>query len=184
MNDEHPPPHYTSVFPRPLTGPQRDFWRKKFLPQQREIYPDLQTVDFCDDLAERLEDFPELINKLNEGALASSYRDVATTASQTGVNPLASIPDLIGDAPELARRAVETGRADPRYRYENRQREARAEDRTIPEGRIRFGLEAPIGRARESDRVASRTSAARSDGTSRSTSAATFWAMPLSAEGF
>lgn len=149
MNDEHPPPHYTFVFPRPLTGPQRDFWRKKLLPQQRELYPDLQTLDFCDDLAERLEDFPELINKLNEGALASSYRDVATTASQTGINPLASIPDLIGDAPELARRAVETGRTDPRYRYENRQREARAEDRTIPEGRMRFGFEAPIGRPRE-----------------------------------
>ncbi len=106
-------------------------------------------LDFCDDLAERLEDHPELIDKLSDGALASSYRDVVTAASRTGVNPLASIPDLIGDAPELARRPVETGRTDPRYRYENRHREARAEDRTIPEGRVRFGFEAPIGRPRE-----------------------------------
>lgn len=149
MADDDPPPHYTFVFPRPLTGPQRDFWRKTFLPQQRALYPDLQTLDYYDDLAELLEDRPDLVNKLNEGVLASSYRDVAAAASQTGVNPLASIPDLIGDAPELARRAVETGRTDPRYRYESRQREARAEDRTIPEGRIRFGFEAPIGGPRE-----------------------------------
>jgi hypothetical protein len=149
MNDEHPPPHYTFVFPRPLSGPQRDFWRKTFLPEQRELYPGLGTLDFCDNVAERLDDHPELIDKLSNGALASSYRDVATAASRTGVNPLASIPDLIGDAPELARRAVETGRTDPRYRYENRQREARADDRTIPEGRVRFGFEAPIGRPRE-----------------------------------
>src|SRR6202034_910631 len=44
MGDDHPPPHYTFVFPRPLTGPQRDFWRNDFLPEQRELYPDLQTL--------------------------------------------------------------------------------------------------------------------------------------------
>lgn len=149
MADDHPPPHYTFVFPRPLTGPQRNFWRRKFLPQQRALYPALHTIDYCDNLAELLDNRPDLVNKLNEGVLASTYREVATAAGRTGVNPLASIPDLIGDAPELARRAVETGRTDPRYRYENRQREARAEDRTIPEGRVRFGFEAPIGRPRE-----------------------------------
>src|SRR4051794_22968160 len=149
MADDHPPPHYTFVFPRPLSGPRRNFWRNTFLPEQRALYPDLKTLDYCDNLSELLEDRPDLINRLNEGVLASSYRDVATAASQTGVNPLASIPDLIGDAPELARRAVEIGRTDPRYRYENRQREARADDRTIPEGRVRFGFEAPIGRPRE-----------------------------------
>ena len=26
MSDEHPPRRYTFVFPRPLTGPQREFW--------------------------------------------------------------------------------------------------------------------------------------------------------------
>ncbi len=145
MGDSHPPAHYTFVFPRPLSGPQRDFWRKKFLPEQRKLYSKLETLDYCDNLAELLEGRPELIDKLNEGALASSYRDVAMAASQTGVNPLASISDLVGDAPELARRAVETGRDDPRYRYESRQREARADDRTIPEGRVRFGFEAPTG---------------------------------------
>ena len=149
MADDDPPRHYTYVFPRPLTGPQRNFWRKTFLPQQRALYPGLETLDYCDNLAELLEDRPDLINRLNEGVLASSYRDVASAASQTGVNPLAAIPDMLGDAPELARRAVEAGRTDPRYRYENRQREARAEDRTIPEGLVRFGFEAPIGRPRE-----------------------------------
>lgn len=145
MDDSHPPAHYTFVFPRPLSGPQRDFWRKKFLPEQRKLYSKLKTLDYCDNLAELLEERPELIDKLNEGVLASSYRDVAMAASQTGVNPLASVRELLGDAPELARRAVETGRSDPRYRYESRQREAREDDRTIPEGRVRFGFEAPSG---------------------------------------
>ncbi|MGH2871729.1 MAG: hypothetical protein ACRDL5_04635 [Solirubrobacteraceae bacterium] len=73
---------------------------------------------------------------------------MASAASRTGVNPLASAADLVGDAPELARRAVETGRNDPRYRYEKRQREARADDRSLPEGRIRFGFEALVGQPR------------------------------------
>jgi hypothetical protein len=149
MSDEHPPPHYTFVFPRPLTGPQRDFWRKKFLPEQRDLYPDLETLDFWDDLAERLDDHPEIVDQLNEGALAAGYLAVTATAARTGVNPLASAADLIGDAQELAHRAVETGRTDPHYSYENRQREARAEDRTTPEGQVRFGFEAVGGKPRE-----------------------------------
>jgi hypothetical protein len=147
MSDTEPE-HYTFVFPRPLTQRQLTWWRTKFVLEQRALYPNLETLDLWDDLADRLADRPELIDRLSEGALASSYSAVARAASQTGVNPFASAADLVGDAPELARRAVETGRADPRYRYENRQREARADDRTIPEGRIRFGFEAQIGRPR------------------------------------
>lgn len=143
------PPHYTFVFPRPLTQQQLKWWRTTFVPEQRARFPELETLDLWDNLADRLADQPELIDRLSEGALASSYSAVAKAASRTGVNPLASAADLIGDAPELARRAVEMGRTDPRYRYENRQREARAEDRAIPEGRIRFGFEAQIGRPRE-----------------------------------
>jgi len=149
MSTEHPPPHYTYVFPRPLTGPQREFWRNTFLPEQLKLYPELETLDFWDDLAERLEDHPELVNILSEGAFASGYRFVAELMAQTGVNPLASITDLVGDAPELARRAVEAGQTDPRYRYENRQREARKDDHTIPDGRIRIGFEALPGKPRE-----------------------------------
>jgi hypothetical protein len=89
------------------------------------------------------------VNILGEGAFASGYRSVAELIAQTGVNPLASITDLVGDAPELARRAVEAGRADPRYRYENRQREARKDDLTIPDDRIRIGFEALPGKPRE-----------------------------------
>jgi len=149
ISTEHPPPHYTYVFPRPLTGPQREFWRNTFLPEQLKLYPQLETLDFWDDLAERLEDHPELVNILSEGAFASGYRSVAELMAQTGVNPLASITDLVGDAPELARRAVEAGRTDPRYRYENRQREADKDDLTIPDDRIRIGFEALLGKPRE-----------------------------------
>ena len=149
MNTEHPPPHYTYVLPRPLTGPQREFWRNTFLPEQLKLYPQLETLDFWDDLAERLEDHPDIVNLLSEGAFASGYRSVAELMAQTGINPLASITDLVGDAPELARRAVEAGRTDPRYRYENRQREARKDDQTIPDDRIRIGFEALPGKPRE-----------------------------------
>jgi hypothetical protein len=149
MGTEHPPLHYTYVFPRPLTGPQREFWRNTFLPQQVRLYPQLESLDFWDHLAERLEDRPELVNILSEGAFASGYRSVAELMAQTGVNPLASITDLVGDAPELARRAVEAGRTDPRYRYETRQREAHEDDLTIPDGRIRIGFEALPGKPRE-----------------------------------
>lgn len=156
MSTEYPPPHYTYVFPRPLTGPQREFWRNTLLPEQLRLYPRLETLDFWDDLAERLEDHPELVNILSEGALASGYRSVAELMAQTGVNPLASITDLVGDAPELARRAVEAGRTDPRYRYENRQREARKDDLTIPDDRIRIGFEALPGKPRGVHRDATR----------------------------
>jgi hypothetical protein len=149
MGTDHPPPHYTYVFPRPLTGPQREFWRNTFQAEQLKLYPGLNTLDFWDNLAERLEDHPELVNILSEGAFASSYRAVAELMAQTGVNPLASITDLVGDAPELARRAAEVGRTDPRYSYENRQREARKDDLTIPDDRIRIGFEALPGKPRE-----------------------------------
>ncbi len=149
MSTEHPPPHYTYVFPQPLTGPQREFWRNRFLTEQLKLHPQLEVLDLWDDLAERLEYLPELVNILSEGAFASGYRSVAELMAQTGVNPLASITDLVGDAPELARRAVEAGRTDPRYRYENRQREAREDDLTIPDDRIRIGFEALPGKPRE-----------------------------------
>jgi len=56
------------------------------LPEQLELYPQLETLDFWDDLAERLEDHPELVNILSEGAFASGYRSVAELMAQTGVN--------------------------------------------------------------------------------------------------
>jgi hypothetical protein len=46
------------------------------------------------------------LNTVSDCVFASSYRAVAELMAQTGVNPLAAITDLIGDAPELARRSV------------------------------------------------------------------------------
>jgi hypothetical protein len=149
MGTDHPPVHYTYVFPRPLTGPQREFWRNDFRAEQLALYPQLESLDLWDNLVERLEDHPEIMNMLSQGAFATSYSTVAEQMGRTGVNPLASAADLVGDAPELARRAVEAGRTDPRYRYESREREARKDDLTIPDDRIRIGFEALPGKPRE-----------------------------------
>lgn len=149
MDDEHPPSHYTFVLPKPLTGPQREFWRRTFKPEQMTKHETLETLDLWDNLAEQLEDRAELVESLTDGALSGYIRQVNAEAAQTGVNPLASAPDLVGDTALLAERAVEMGRADPRFRYETRQREARPGDSAIPDGRIRLGFRAPIGQPRE-----------------------------------
>lgn len=140
--------NYTFVFPRPLKKGQLTFWRQKFVPEQLALYPTLKKLELMDNLSDLIDGKPELLNRLTQGAFGSAYSDVAAAVSRTGVNPLASIADLIGDAPELARRAVEQGRTDPRYRYEKRQREARPEDRTLKEGRIRFGFDARLEQQR------------------------------------
>ncbi|MGH2871730.1 MAG: hypothetical protein ACRDL5_04640 [Solirubrobacteraceae bacterium] len=41
---EFEPLHYTFVFPRPLTRQQLSWFRTKFLPQQRKLYPKLKTL--------------------------------------------------------------------------------------------------------------------------------------------
>ena len=149
MSDEHPPPHYTFVFPRPLTARQRNFWREKFKPEQLAKYAALKTLDFWDDLAERLESHPELVDSLTDGALASYIRQVNAHAARTGASVLAGADELVGDSAAMAQRAVEVGKTDPRFRYETRQREARRADRDIPDGIISFGFRAPSAQPRE-----------------------------------
>ena len=52
---QSPPPHYTFVFPRKLKKGELKFWREKFVPEQKALYPQLDALDQWDNLAERLE---------------------------------------------------------------------------------------------------------------------------------
>ena len=67
------PLDYTFVFPFVVTENQRDFWRDHFHPEQTKLYPDLE-LDDVDDLAERLEDRPDLVDVLADGAISGYIR--------------------------------------------------------------------------------------------------------------
>jgi hypothetical protein len=122
------PLRYTFVFPRPLTASERDYWRDKFLPEAKQKYSHLQRLDYVDDLAQRLEGHPELVDRLNDGVLAGYVRDVLGQTAETGVNPLASAADLVTDARLLAERSKAIGNDDPYFVYGQSGREAAARD--------------------------------------------------------
>lgn len=107
------PRHYTFVFARRLRASERDFWRDEFLPQQRALYPQLESLDYWDDLDTRLEERPDLIDLLNDGALGGYMRSSLEMTAVSGVNPLAGAADVVRDSRSAAEHAVETGATDP-----------------------------------------------------------------------
>lgn len=120
-----PPPHYTFVFPRKLKKGELTFWREKFVPEQKALYPQLKTLDQWDNLAERLEARPDLIDLLNDGALASYLRPMIERIAQSGASPLASGAELLNDDTRLAGpTAAEIGRHDPYFAYTRSESEA------------------------------------------------------------
>jgi hypothetical protein len=60
MSVKSPTSHYTFVFPRKLRRGERKFWSETFVPEQKALYPELETLDLCDDLATSLESRPDL----------------------------------------------------------------------------------------------------------------------------
>jgi hypothetical protein len=141
MSGEDAPPHYTFVFPKRLSEAQHKFWRDTFLPEQLKLYPSLEVLDYWDDLATRLEGRPDLVDLLDDGALSAYFRDVMAQTAATGVNPLASAPDLAEGAEGVAGFAGEIGRDDPRFSYGIFGREAGVGDEELPEGRALFTIE-------------------------------------------
>jgi hypothetical protein len=124
-----PPPHYTFVFPRKLKKGELTFWREKFVTEQKALYPQLKTLDQWDDLAERLEVRPDLIDLLNDGALASYLSPTIERLAQTGASPLASGTELLNENTRLAGpTAAEIGRHDPYFRYTRSESEAGEQD--------------------------------------------------------
>ncbi len=142
MANDDPPPHYTFVFPRRLKKNERDYWRDNFLPWQRERYPDLETLDRWDDLAERLEKRPDLVDRLNDGALAEYTREILAQTQETGINPLASASDLASNPEAAAEQAAQIGRHDPHFAYQQLGGETSASTAALPENRPQFTVEA------------------------------------------
>ena len=133
-----PAAHYTFVFPFVLTKNQRDFWRDHFHPEQTKLYPDLE-LDYVDDLAERLEDRPDLVDVLADGAISGYIRTTLAQTAASGVNPLASAGDLSTDPLGMAEHARAIGARDPHFFYSMTGREAGQGDREIPDRSRRLG---------------------------------------------
>lgn len=139
------PPHYTFVFPFVLTKNQRDFWRDTFLPEQRGLYPELKTLDYVDNLAQLLEDKPEIVNLLTDGAYGEYFRETIRQTATTGVSPVATAADLTTDPIKMAERARAIGEGDPHFSYRLGGREARSEDVEITESGRRFTMNHAVG---------------------------------------
>lgn len=134
------PCHYTFVFPFVLTKNQRNFWRDKFLPEQRNQYPELESLDYVDDLVQRIEERPELVDQLSDGAYSVHFRRTMEQAAKEGVNPLASAADLVSDPIAMAKHARQIGKLDPNFRYGLIGREAGSGDAEIAERGQRFTM--------------------------------------------
>jgi hypothetical protein len=156
MAGDTPPKHYTFVFNHPLSEPQRNFWRDKLLPELRAEYPDLEALDYWDDLAWKVEGHPEIVDWLIDGALATYVRTTLAQTAATGVNPLANAVDLADGLGGVAEHAQEVGRGDPRFAYGEAGREVDAGDRGLVDRRAHFSMSAGQRDALPSFKVAIR----------------------------
>jgi hypothetical protein len=141
MSGNAPPRRYTFVFPRMLKASARDRWRDSFHPTEFAKYDELDQLDYIDDLAALLQQRPELVDLLDDGALGEYVRPIVREIAQSGVNPVATAAGLMADAAALAERSKVVGRNDPHYAYGQAGREAAQRDADIPEQRHIFTLE-------------------------------------------
>ncbi|MDQ2630673.1 MAG: hypothetical protein M3Y75_06835 [Actinomycetota bacterium] len=123
-----------------MTKNQRDFWRDEFLPEQLAKYSKLKKLDYVDDLAQRLEDKPELVNLLSDGAYGSYVRETLKQTTETGVNPVATATDLAADPIKMAEHAKAIGKGDPNFAYRLIGREAGSDDAELGQRGRRFKM--------------------------------------------
>lgn len=142
MKNMSSPRRYTLVFSHPLSEPQRRYWRDHFLPEESARYPDLEVLDHWDDLASRVEQHPEIVDWLADGALGVYVRRTLELTKISGVNPLAGAVDLAEGARSVAEHARRIGRTDPRFSYGVTGRDAHAGDAVLPDRVARFTMSA------------------------------------------
>jgi hypothetical protein len=140
MEGAFPPAHYTYVFSHRLSEEQREFWLDEFHPEQTAKYPDLEVLDYWDDLASRVEAFPEILDWLTDGALGAYVRHTLELATAGGVNPLANAVDLSEGARAVAEHAQAIGQTDPRFAYGVTGREADVADSALRNRVARFTM--------------------------------------------
>lgn len=142
MENPDPPSHYTFVFNFTLTVGQRNFWRQTLLPELQGNYPSLSAIDYVDDLDRKIEDRPDLINWLEDGAYGVYVRKTLEQTAATGVNPMANAVDLAEGLPAVADHAKEIGKNDPRFAYGVAGREAAGRDQSWADRVARFSMSA------------------------------------------
>ena len=130
---------------RPLTGPQRNFWCNKFHPAttralSRPRDPRLLRQPRRAPGRPARSHQPAQRGRTRLAPPRYRHRRQPDRRQPVGVHPRPDRRRSRAGAP----RCRDRSHRPPRYRDEHRQREARAEDRTIPEGRVRFGFEALI----------------------------------------
>jgi hypothetical protein len=140
MQGPFSPSHYTYVFSHRLSEEQRLFWLDELHPQETAKYPGLRVLDYWDDLATRVEPFPEILDWLTGGALGAYVRRTLELAAATGVNPLADAVDIAEGAKGVAKHARAIGQTDPRFAYGVTGREADAGDRALRNRIARFTM--------------------------------------------
>lgn len=87
MAAEQRPRHYTFVFNHALPAGQRDFWRDTLLPELHSAYPEAETIDYWDNLDRRVEEHPELIAWLTDGAFGTYVRRTLEQTAATEGQP-------------------------------------------------------------------------------------------------
>lgn len=142
MAGEQRPRHYTFVFNHALPAGQRDFWRDSLLPELRAAHPELETIDYWDDLDRRVEDHPELIAWLTDGAFGSYVRRTLEQTDAAGVNPIANAVDISEGLESVAEHARTVGGSDPRFAYGETGREADAGDADLGDRVAHFTMTA------------------------------------------
>jgi len=101
----------------------------------------LPALDYWDDLADRLQHRPDLVDQLADGALGGYMRQVMAQTAAEGVNPLATAADHVDDAAKVAERAKAIGKGGPYFAYGQAGREANAADSDLPPDRMRFTMD-------------------------------------------
>jgi hypothetical protein len=103
MAEPDPPLNYTYVFSRAMTKGERHAWSAKFLPWAREKYGDkLPDLRYWDDLAQRLESRPDLVESLLESGLGGRFVRSMLADEASRKPPLLSLVVVDSDGGETS----------------------------------------------------------------------------------
>lgn len=134
------PRHYTFVFPRKLRKGELKHWREEFHPTEQKKYESLDTLDFDDDLAERLRSRPDLVDAMSDGALSEYLKPILGRLAKAKSGPYEAPTKSADVGSQAVVQAKAAGEDDPHFAYGVAGREAGAADGGIPDRTARFTL--------------------------------------------